>query len=218
MRHFTKRRIILYVLLIWTLSFAAHAPNYFGWGSIQYSSHFQFCTFDSDHKIFSYYYASFFLISILVTAIFYLKMYLTIRKTCLPRQLIVRKQNRRSCNEINLADELRLVKASFKIFIVFLIFWAPVTVILLAPHSYKQVIPKWMYLYAALAAHSNSTVNAFIYWFDNDSFRSAMEKICKNSHSINTHSIPVLTNKKSTSSPCLSKKQTMLNNEVRSLN
>lgn len=174
LNYFTKQKTVMYITLIWLFSYCAHLPNHIGWGTVRYSSHFQFCTFDSDNQLYSYFYASFFLVSIIVTAIFYLKIYLTVRKSNLPRQLIVGKKGR-SPDEMNLVDEMRLMKASFKIFVVFLIFWAPVTILILSP--FKELFPNWVYLYAALAAHSNSTLNVVFYWFDNETFRVAVKNI-----------------------------------------
>uniref|UniRef100_A0A915JLQ3 G-protein coupled receptors family 1 profile domain-containing protein n=1 Tax=Romanomermis culicivorax TaxID=13658 RepID=A0A915JLQ3_ROMCU len=186
-----------------------------------------FCTFDSNHEHYSYAYASVLGVAIALTAIYYCKMYLTIRTSHLPRRLMLERHPRRkstgfvSSNEINyfksstessepknsqlslcttskiymnqssvpkskillltsesnlrrkkLRDELRLINASFKIFLVFLIFWAPVIVVILffRDRTYYNV-PNSVYLFSALLAHSNSTCNVFIYYWANNAFK-----------------------------------------------
>lgn len=180
LKHFTKIRIILYVVAIWLVSYFVHMPNHIGWGMVRYSTNFKFCTFDSDHFTYSLFYAAILFLAIAVTAIFYIKLYLVIRSSHLPRQLLIKRKSIPTVScfgsfNANLIDELRLAKASFKIFIVFLIFWAPVTVLILI--SLGDRIPEWVYLYSALAAHSNSTLNVFIYYLDNRIFRNAIKKL-----------------------------------------
>lgn len=183
LQHFTKVRVLMYVVLIWAVSFFVHMPNHVGWGMVRYSSNFQFCTFDADHLSYSVYYASYLFLAIIVTAVFYVKLYLVLRKSVLPRQLLLGKKeliksamlSNNASSEMSVKDELRLAKASFKIFVAFLIFWAPVTVLILLAMGDK--IPNWAYLYAALAAHSNSTLNVFIYYIENKTFRRAITSI-----------------------------------------
>lgn len=202
-KHFTKWRVFTYVVAIWALSFFVHMPNHIGWGMVRFSSNFQFCTFDADHVSYSMYYASFLFLAIVVTAVFYVKLYLVIRTTILPRQLLIGKKqqnlknaltNNNVSSEMSVRDELRLAKASFKIFVAFLIFWAPVVVLILLTMGDK--IPPWAYLYSALAAHSNSTLNVFIYYFENKTFRRAIKLIFRKKYRSNDASNSFISNSK----------------------
>uniref|UniRef100_A0A915JDD6 G-protein coupled receptors family 1 profile domain-containing protein n=1 Tax=Romanomermis culicivorax TaxID=13658 RepID=A0A915JDD6_ROMCU len=68
--------------------------------------------------------------------------------------------------------EVKFVKTSFKIFLLFVSFWSPTALlILLGENSY---VPKAIYLYALWLAHSNSTMNFFIYYMDDKRFRVAL--------------------------------------------
>uniref|UniRef100_A0A915I1U7 G-protein coupled receptors family 1 profile domain-containing protein n=1 Tax=Romanomermis culicivorax TaxID=13658 RepID=A0A915I1U7_ROMCU len=225
LKYFTSTRISIYSLLIWLVSFSIHIPNHVGWGSVRFSAHFQFCTFDSHHHTYPFLYASTIAAAIVLTAIFYTKLYCRIRKTNLPRQLILGLKRKKSVDDCSsfqpirrnvqsttvlvageyprypksmlvfncernsltinplaqrkkVADELRLIKASFKIFLLFLIMWFPVVVVILFFRDQSRWnVPESVYLFTALIAHSNSTCNVFIYYYDNCSFRKFHSKV-----------------------------------------
>jgi len=40
-------------------------------------------------------------------------------------------------------------------------------------------VPQWVFLYAALLAHSNSTCNVFVYYVENENFRLALKSLVK---------------------------------------
>jgi len=87
------------------------------------------------------------------------------------------RSSTRSNAEMSLIDELHLIKASFKIFLIFLIFWTPVVIIILFFRHPSYHVPQWVYLYAALLAHSNSTCNFFVYYRENKAFRRALSRL-----------------------------------------
>uniref|UniRef100_A0A915KDY9 G-protein coupled receptors family 1 profile domain-containing protein n=1 Tax=Romanomermis culicivorax TaxID=13658 RepID=A0A915KDY9_ROMCU len=71
-----------------------------------------------------------------------------------------------------LKEELQVIKASFRVFILFLISWAPVAVLILVHPG--SGVSRGVYIYAGLMAHANSTLNFLIYFLANDTFRGAL--------------------------------------------
>lgn len=185
-KYFTFRRNILYIGSIWVLSFFVHLPNHLGWGESRYSFMFRFCTLDTDLWSYAMFYALFLLIAIVTTFVFYARIYNTVRHSKLAKSIIVgkdtenhqKKQNNIQQTAIHretaIKNELKIIKASFKIFIMFLLCWLPVSILILI--HLMETVPAWAYLYAALLAHCNSTLNFIVYFLEDDSFRRVMKK------------------------------------------
>lgn len=71
-------------------------------------------------------------------------------------------------------EELLIIKTSFKIFILCFLTWLPFTFAVLTSF-YK--LPPYIYLYAGLLAHCNSTLNFVVYFVENKTFHSAMKDV-----------------------------------------
>lgn len=173
--YFTPFRIGLYITSIWLLSFIVHLPNHFGWGTTRYSFMLRYCTFDTDLFSYLYFYSAVLVLAIIMAFIFYLKIYLVLRKSTLSKSLITGHKQDASNQSSAMSDEIKIIKTSFKIFILFLITWSPLCTLFLL-HLMDE-IPPWLYLYAALAAHGNSTLNFIVYFIENEMFRKAMKGI-----------------------------------------
>lgn len=80
--------------------------------------------------------------------------------------------------------EIRIVKTSFKIFIAFVCFWTPTALLILLGTS--DYVPKPVYLYSLFFAHSNSTLNFFIYYIDNEQFKQGFWRLVQKLFGIKT--------------------------------
>lgn len=190
-RYFTTDRIIIYVVTIWFISFFTYFPNHIGWGKIRFSYMIRLCTFDTDLMSYTYFYATVSTIAIIITFIYYLKIYLVIRRSKLCLRVMLKNVSEHfksetyddvsvdcgliaSCLPMSM-DELKIVKSSFKIFLTFLITWCPLCILFFI--HYNVQIPPWVYLYAAMLAHCNSTLNFFVYFVENSLFRREFTRI-----------------------------------------
>lgn len=88
------------------------------------------------------------------------------------------RSNNCNTSQFSLVEEFHLIKASFKIFLIFFVFWTPgmVSVLILRNESW---VPDWLFLYAALLAHSNSTFNYFVYYTHNRAFRKSLGNLLR---------------------------------------
>lgn len=195
LRHFTNRRIIIYIISIWLFSFLIHLPNRVGWGEIRYSYMGRFCTLDTDLMSYTYFFTSVSTVAITVTFVYYLKIYLVVRrsKACLSIILGKNEVHCRYCLGINnnfdsqtegdfhptcipvSVDEVKIVRTSFKIFFTFLLTWLPLYIIFFI-HFHLDV-PPYVYLYSGMIAHCNSTINFFVYFLDNSLFHKELKRL-----------------------------------------
>uniref|UniRef100_A0A915J9R4 G-protein coupled receptors family 1 profile domain-containing protein n=1 Tax=Romanomermis culicivorax TaxID=13658 RepID=A0A915J9R4_ROMCU len=184
MKYFTKPYVLFYVSLIWFMALMVHLPNHYGWGQIHYSTVLQYCTLDTELFSYLFFYASFLLLAIVLSFVYYTKIYLVLRKTTLARGMILGNQGQgkgeKDKNEkehttmSNLQNETKMIKATFKIFVLFFLCWAPLTVLFFL--RFLCQVPLWAYLYAAMLAHGNSTLNFLIYFTSNENFVLALKK------------------------------------------
>lgn len=139
-----------------------------------------------DEFSYSLFYGSCMILAMLCTFHFYNKVFSKIRRSKAVQRMInggeVAAGNGAQENAIGggmdfhtLKKEMRLVKTSFKIFLLFVCLWSPTAgLILLGPNRF---IPKPIYLYSLFFAHSNSTLNFFIYYVDNVEFRNGFWRL-----------------------------------------
>lgn len=166
-------------------------PNIIGWGVTNYASDFYICT--GDLRIWSYtvFWA---ILSVIVPVgvsfYAYLHIYLRVRASQSGRNLIAGKRRVNPDPTKNpgkrssfMAEELTLIKALFKIFLIFLASWFP----LAALFSFRSILhaPNWLNLLALLLAHGNSATNSLIYFWMTDhstvsrsALRRKLRKIC----------------------------------------
>lgn len=85
--------------------------------------------------------------------------------------------NTKKLSEQKIAEELKIVKVTFKIFILFAICWTPLIVLFLLTIVYSG--PQWLYLCASFLGHGNSTLNFIVYFLDNNLFREAVANCIK---------------------------------------
>lgn len=176
LKYFSKRSTAFFISSIWILCFLVHSPNHFGWGDSKYSTGFQLCTLDMETLSYSFFYGCCMIAAIVATFVFYLKTYQTMRKSNLAKKMITRSDSL-SHESSRIMEEMKLAKTSFKIFIIFVCFWTPSAVLILMGVNHS--VPSAVYLYSVLMAHSNSTLNFFIYYVDNKCFKNGCKSLFK---------------------------------------
>lgn len=135
---------------------------------------------DTDEYSYAMFYAAALSSAIIVAFTFYLKIYLVIRKSKLSKSLILGTKKYKSCpNEMKkekkiLNDEIKILKATFKIFVLFVVAWSPAAILLFL--SMGDKIAPWLYLYAGMLSHINSTMNFLVYFFGNRVFQNALRE------------------------------------------
>lgn len=155
-----------------------HIPNHFGWGQVRYSFILRYCSLDTDTISYAVFYAGVLGSGVVVAFTFYFKTYIVLRNSKLSKALIVGRQKDDYLarkNEKKMSDEIKILKATFKIFILLLVSWSPAVILLFM--SMGDKIPPWAYLYAAMLSHLNSTLNFLAYFFGNEVFRKAVKEV-----------------------------------------
>lgn len=187
--YFTSKKILFYVCLLWSMCVIICIPNQVGWGDVKFSPVLYFCWLDTSTYSYLSFYTIVKVIAIVIAFVFYIKIYLTIRKSSLSKALIVGKRAKEEQNqeeskakgglsEHKVAEELKIIKVTFKIFILFAVCWTPLIILFLLTAVYSG--PQWLYLCASFLGHSNSTLNFIVYFLDNNVFRKALLKCIKN--------------------------------------
>uniref|UniRef100_A0A915JD79 G-protein coupled receptors family 1 profile domain-containing protein n=1 Tax=Romanomermis culicivorax TaxID=13658 RepID=A0A915JD79_ROMCU len=74
-----------------------------------------------------------------------------------------------------LKEEVKIIKVSFRIFLVFFVTWLPLTLLILSHLGDK--VPPWVYLLAGLLAHCNSTLNFIFYFLCDDMFKKGLKRL-----------------------------------------
>lgn len=178
-QYFTTRRITFYISTIWIFSVLAHLPNHIGWGQIRYSFMLRYCAMDTDLFSYAWFYAAALIVAIIVAFVYYLKIYLVLRKSTLSKTMIIgHKQDSSADHASAVSDEIKIIKTSFKIFVLFFISWSPLALLFVIHMGDK--VPLYVYLYSALAAHCNSTLNFIMYFIENNQFRKALKELLSN--------------------------------------
>lgn len=164
---YTPARSILMVLSVWLIAYLIHMPNHIGWGTTNYASSFYLCT--SELRLWSYtmFWATLgVVVPISGTFYAYLGIYLRVRVSQSGRSLLTGTRRRASADGSTVAfvvEEIALLKALFRIFVIFLVSWFPFAV-LVALHTITDT-PRWLNLYALLLAHGNSAINSLVYFW-----------------------------------------------------
>jgi len=122
---------------------------------------------------YSMFYGCWMVLAISLTFLFYYKIYRKIRESKLTQKMIggvtIQEGRDQNSNLAAMKKEIRFVKTSFKIFIAFVCFWSPTALLILM--GTNSFVPKPVYLFSLFFAHSNSTLNFFIYYIDNMEFK-----------------------------------------------
>uniref|UniRef100_A0A915HFJ9 G-protein coupled receptors family 1 profile domain-containing protein n=1 Tax=Romanomermis culicivorax TaxID=13658 RepID=A0A915HFJ9_ROMCU len=74
-----------------------------------------------------------------------------------------------------MTEETKIIKVSFRIFVVFLITWSPLSVLFMV--QLGGLVPPFIYLFAGLLAHCNSTLNFVFYFLQDGVFQKSLKRL-----------------------------------------
>ncbi|GAU95227.1 hypothetical protein RvY_06878-2 [Ramazzottius varieornatus] len=159
-------------------------PNHIGWGDTRFSEVFFVCTFANHvHSFALFYILVGVMIPVSVSCAAYIGIFKRVRTSNLVRNRILNRDA--VASKVPLKDErmqirdfhrnIRIARALFKVFMIFLIMWIPVAVLILMGMG-KQVDYVW-YILTVLLAHGNSSVNCVVYALSLDHFREGYTKL-----------------------------------------
>jgi len=187
---YTKGRVVLSIVLMWSTSFILVSPGLFGFGSFGYNDLYGSCCFTNDKE------TSLMLFTVMVAPctvpclsliqFSYTKIILHFRKVSrklhvAPKSNVsaetkMTKTGNTSYNGTQAisksnrqAKEISVVVHLCVVTVVCIICWMPGNILLLV--DYKQIAPIWLYRIFYAFAASNSCMNVFIYAGMNRSFR-----------------------------------------------
>lgn len=141
------------------------------------------CTRDMELLSYTVFFGSMMLSAIGITFLFYFKIYQTTKKSNLSIKIITgRKSHTEQYRQshpctVAIINELKLAKTCFKIFIIFITFCMPGVILTLM--GIRDFVPDAVYLCAIFMGHTNSTLNFFIYYFDNQIFKSCIKNLIR---------------------------------------
>ena len=181
---FTLRNGILMCVVLWIISFLAEMPNFFGWGDHVFDDKAQGCFWD---RTADYSYTLFFVIvgvciPVILISICYVLIFLHVRAS----KRKVRAMNGAELDQAAAAKEkresMKLVRTLFMIFIVFATCWSPYAILVVVDRWDR--FPGEAYMFAALSAHANSSLNFIVYGATNRHFRKGYMQLLGIQHII----------------------------------
>ncbi|XP_039263412.2 melatonin receptor type 1A-like [Styela clava] len=192
---FTKKKVAIFIGIVWIWSFVLSIPPAFGWGDYKYHGKIHICMYDCNTKFFAYT-TTFISLSIFVpftiTCLCYLGVYLVFNKnrsrvrsmsngdrkrsgttmsTTETGTEIKRNKSRKSTKREN--NEKRLVVTLFAAVVLFTICWVPYALIILINHDAPAIYKRS----AAWLAFTNSAMNSILYGLLNRNFRTGYKKM-----------------------------------------
>lgn len=191
---FTKRKVGLFISLIWIWSFVLSIPPAFGWGDYKYHGKVHVCMYDCNTRFFSYT-TSFIALSIFVpfviTCLCYVGVFLVFNKNrtrvrsmsntntttstagCSVQGEHELKRRKSKASVKRQDNERRLVITLFSAVCLFTVCWVPYAMIILINHD----APAFFKRSAAWLAFTNSAMNSILYGVLNRNFRKGYRKL-----------------------------------------
>ncbi|KAM7111262.1 melatonin receptor type 1A [Molossus nigricans] len=173
-RLYSNKNSLCCVLLIWTLTLVAIAPN-LHIGSLQYDPRVYSCTFaQSASSAYTIAVVVFhFLVPMAIVVFCYLRIWVLV--------LRVRRRVKPDSKPKLKPQDFRNFVSMFVVFVLFAICWAPLNVIGLAvasdPARMVPRVPEWLFVASYYMAYFNSCLNAIIYGVLNQNFRKEYRRI-----------------------------------------
>lgn len=174
-RIFTKRKTICICVSLWIIAFLIELPNLTGWGGHTFDRKTLGCSFD---RLISLSYTIFLSITALYIPLMlilfcYIKIFLYVRRS--RRQIAKAKSgNCKVKKKKGKADEVRLARTFFIVFISFLVCWTPYDLTLFFDRA--DTWPSWLYVLFLQVGHFNSSLNSILYGFTNRHFREGYKQ------------------------------------------
>ena len=159
---------------LWILCICNDLPVHFGYGDHVYDNKLRMCSWDRTASWGSTLWLVFGAegptIPIILTC--YISIFVHVRKS---RQAVQNHGSGKGEGQVITAQEVKLVKTLFTIWLVFVICWGPWLMILLL--DFKDQWPEWIYILAAQMSHFNSSINSLIYAASNKDFCEGYKRV-----------------------------------------
>ena len=172
----SKRVAWLYFGFVWLVSVLFATPPLYGWGKIDFDSHFLLCSFNwrEGHFSFVILLAGFFDVIMFAIFYFYWKIYQTVKESTDNVNANV-AQNGVGAPRFHRTD-IDVLKTCFTVVCFFLITWFPISLcaFIIANGGY---IPREVAKVAVYLLFSSSVVNPIIYGIMNPQFKQAFKKV-----------------------------------------
>uniref|UniRef100_A0A915KM77 G-protein coupled receptors family 1 profile domain-containing protein n=1 Tax=Romanomermis culicivorax TaxID=13658 RepID=A0A915KM77_ROMCU len=91
--YFSRKRVLFYIFATWSFSFLIHLPNHLGWGQTRYSFMLRFCSIDTDLLSYAIFYSALVILALIVSFVFYVRIYHLLRSTNLAKRIIIGPEN-----------------------------------------------------------------------------------------------------------------------------
>ncbi|KAL5005491.1 hypothetical protein ScPMuIL_018947 [Solemya velum] len=169
-KYYTWKKTVAYCFLLWVIGVGIDVPNVTGWGSHTFDLKTMACSHDRIADMSYTYFLTLYsiLLPLLIMFISYclvFKYVRSVRKKLQSRDTRINSRYRsRQRAEYNLAKTLSITC------IVYIIFWAPYTIVINADggDNWSKII----YVVVIMLAHASSSVNSVMYAVVNERFRS----------------------------------------------
>ncbi len=153
---------------IWICAFLFQLPNLVGWGGHGFDRKIVSCTWDRvanrANALFTVLVCI--MMPVIITAITYLSIFLYFRKCS--KQVEILQSN-------NNSSQRKLAKTLFITFFIFVSCWSPYALLVL--FDANDEFPDIVYMLAGIMVYTNSSVNFFVYWITNPSFRRVYKRL-----------------------------------------
>ncbi|XP_072037661.1 melatonin receptor type 1C-like [Amphiura filiformis] len=170
---YNRRTVPGMVIFVWIFCFCLDLPNFFRWGSHDFSPKFMLCSYDHRYGAFSYtlfFFLGGFCLPWNISGLAYLKIFLFTRES--NKKLRESMSNSAGGNSKPVGiNELRILRSTVTIWAVFLIMWIPYAFAILLDTGYHW--PNGVYSFASMMAHFNSSINCILYAITSKHFREA---------------------------------------------
>ncbi|XP_055330318.1 alpha-1A adrenergic receptor-like isoform X2 [Paramacrobiotus metropolitanus] len=185
---FTPPRVAVMIICLWIIAHSIHLPNFIGWGHTSYSGDLYLCTAELGLWSYSVFYGmSAILVPIGISFYAYLKIYLRVRRSRAGRRHLTGNKSTTMPSAItdsdpvtnnpktqivtkaavsNVQEEMKLLKALFKVFIMFLASWLMIGIFFVA--RAWVYFPKWYSYVGLILAHGSSATNSVVYFWMTD--------------------------------------------------
>ena len=164
---YNTKTTILMVAAIWLFSFLVDLPNIVGWNDHHFDWKTMLCTgdmaLDRSYTIFFSVFA--FFMPLLVIVYSYVRIYHYAYRTSAQLQRASKCDGR----PVNRSSDLRLARSVLLIITVFVAMWMPYALIIII--NYTKAVGRNTFIFSILLAHTNSSVNCFLYAVTNRNFR-----------------------------------------------
>ncbi|XP_030838615.1 melatonin receptor type 1B-B-like [Strongylocentrotus purpuratus] len=164
---YNRRTVPFMLLAVWSISFFIDLPNMVGWGDHRFDWKTMVCTADMaiDYSYTIYFSCMGFGVPLCFIIYSYVRIYYHAWKSS-ARLNRVAKEDGLSNRHTN---DMRLARSLLCIVIFFIAMWAPYSLtVIIDRHS---VAHRYIYIFTALLAHTNSSINCLLYGATNRNFR-----------------------------------------------